>query len=136
MDNFTSAYIEAAFWTSEAPGVSTEEWQATNEHDEGSIPGDVGLSDLAPEALEMIIKDCEAFQHDNSEMLNTAYDTEGYGYTDQSGHDFWLTRNGHGAGFWDRPAIDGPIGKALSDAARKCGSRDLYLGDDGQVYYL
>jgi len=25
----------------------------------------------------------------------------------QSGHDFWLTRNGHGAGFWDRPEIYG-----------------------------
>ena len=25
----------------------------------------------------------------------------------QAGHDFWLTRNGHGAGFWDRPEIYG-----------------------------
>jgi len=23
----------------------------------------------------------------------------------QAGHDFWLTRNGHGTGFWDRPEI-------------------------------
>lgn len=23
----------------------------------------------------------------------------------QAGHDFWLTRNGHGAGFWDRPEL-------------------------------
>ena len=25
----------------------------------------------------------------------------------QSAHDFWLTRNGHGVGFWDRPEIYG-----------------------------
>ena len=25
----------------------------------------------------------------------------------QAGHDFWLTRNGHGTGFWDRPEIYG-----------------------------
>jgi hypothetical protein len=25
----------------------------------------------------------------------------------QVGHDFWLTRNHHGAGFWDRPEIYG-----------------------------
>lgn len=25
----------------------------------------------------------------------------------QLGHDLWLTRNGHGAGFWDRPEIYG-----------------------------
>lgn len=24
-------------------------------------------------------------------------------YIEQAGHDFWLTRNGHGTGFWDRP---------------------------------
>ena len=31
----------------------------------------------------------------------------------QAGHDFWLTRNGHGTGFWDRPEIyrDYLIGK-------------------------
>ena len=26
---------------------------------------------------------------------------------EQAGHDFWLTRNGHGAGFWDRPELYG-----------------------------
>ena len=26
---------------------------------------------------------------------------------EQSGHDFWLTRNGHGTGFWDRSKIYG-----------------------------
>ena len=25
----------------------------------------------------------------------------------QVGHDLWLTRNGHGVGFWDRPKIYG-----------------------------
>lgn len=26
---------------------------------------------------------------------------------EQIGHDLWLTRNGHGAGFWDRPEVYG-----------------------------
>ena len=26
---------------------------------------------------------------------------------EQAGYDFWLTRNGHGTGFWDRPEIYG-----------------------------
>ncbi len=26
---------------------------------------------------------------------------------EQAGHDFWLTRNHHGTGFWDRPEIYG-----------------------------
>lgn len=37
----------------------------------------------------------------------------------QAGHDFWLTRNGHGAGFWDRPAeMYHGQGEALSEVAR------------------
>lgn len=29
------------------------------------------------------------------------------------GHDFWLTRNGHGAGFWDRKRLSGRFGKLM-----------------------
>lgn len=28
-------------------------------------------------------------------------------HIEQAGHDFWLTRNGHGTGFWDRPELYG-----------------------------
>jgi hypothetical protein len=48
-----------------------------------------------------------------------------------------LTRNGHGAGFWNRFYGDQPatkLGRALSDAAKVYGSCDLYIGDDGQIY--
>lgn len=40
------------------------------------------------------------------------------------GHDLWLTRNGHGAGFWDRGL--GELGDRLSEAARLLGGVDLY----------
>ncbi len=50
----------------------------------------------------------------------------------QLGHDFWLTRNHHGAGFWDRGL--GPLGDDLSKRAHAYGSSDLYVGDDGKVY--
>ena len=50
----------------------------------------------------------------------------------QAGHDFWLTRNGHGAGFWDRGL--GERGDRLTNAAHVYGACDLYLGDDGFVY--
>lgn len=51
---------------------------------------------------------------------------------DRAGHDFWLTRNGHGAGFWDRGM--GKLGDRLADAARAYGSVDLYVGDDKKIY--
>ena len=43
----------------------------------------------------------------------------------QVGHDFWLTRNGHGTGFWDRPEVYGPTGsKWLTAMAQACGEHD------------
>jgi hypothetical protein len=51
---------------------------------------------------------------------------------EQLAHDLWLTRNGHGAGFWDR-GQDLP-GKILTEYAQALGSSDAYVGDDGKVY--
>lgn len=40
---------------------------------------------------------------------------------DQVGHDLWLTRNGHGAGFWDRPEIYGQHADTFTGMARAQG---------------
>lgn len=104
LSEFAQGYIQAMFWTSEARGVSTEEWQADEDHDEGSIPGDVGFADLAPNALAAILTDCADFERDNAAMLADALE-RGYG-AERAGHDFWLTRNHHGAGFWDREELE------------------------------
>jgi hypothetical protein len=50
-----------------------------------------------------------------------------------AGHDFFLTRNGHGAGFWDRGYPE-DLGEALSEASRKFGEADL-LHEDGAFFY-
>jgi hypothetical protein len=50
----------------------------------------------------------------------------------QFGHDYFLTRNHHGAGFWDRGL--GELGDLLTSYAHSMGSTYEYLGDDGNVY--
>lgn len=50
----------------------------------------------------------------------------------QAAHDFWLTRNHHGAGFWDRGL--GELGDRLTASAESYGESDLYVGDDGELY--
>ena len=52
----------------------------------------------------------------------------------QVGHDFWLTRNGHGAGFWDRGL--GARGEELTRIAKGFSSKTPEVGDDGKVYFL
>jgi hypothetical protein len=54
----------------------------------------------------------------------------------QAGHDFILTANGHGAGFWDRGL--GARGDRLTDNCKPYGEFDceFALDEDGDVVYL
>lgn len=123
LDTFTRAYIECALWSS----------HDTTDENIGPEPLDANHdeSDLAPETLAKMMADCEAFQSTNAEALS-----ESPGSSDQAGHDFWLTRCGHGTGFWDRDdnVWPQPHRDALDASARAFGNVDLYIGDDGQIY--
>ena len=116
LDTFTTAYIECALWSTNDESTP-----------EGGDPLDnkYGAEDLAPECLNQIKEDCEAFQRDHA--ADIASDLV------LAGHDFWLTRNGHGAGFWDG---DWPkeVGERLTEASRVYGEVNLYVGDDGKIY--
>ena len=111
-DEFTLAYIEAALWSS------------TDENDE-PLDSNYCIDDLSVETLTQAQTDCTAFQEKNAALIG---DRES-----EAGHDFWLTRNGHGAGFWDG---DWPksVGEKLSAESDLFGEIDLYVGDDGKIY--
>ena len=47
--------------------------------------------------------------------------------------DIALTRNGHGAGYWDGD-LPKELGDRLTAAAKAAGEVWPYLGDDGEVY--
>ena len=123
LDNFSRAYLLAAFWTSDDEAPSGEY------SERGRF--DILLPKLSPEALASIQTDCAKFQGENGAAWRIL------GMTDeQAGHDFWLTRNHHGSGFWDHSSDFNEAGlRALTDAAHKFGESDLYLGDDG-LYYV
>ena len=108
LDEFTRGYIEALFFTDSAPSMESDEWRETeargDEIPEGSFPADMGVNDLAPEALARIVADCEAFQRDAAPLLSLAY-ARNYDSA-QAGRDFHYTRNGHGVGFWDRRELE------------------------------
>jgi len=48
------------------------------------------------------------------------------------GEDFYLSRNGHGSGFWDRGF--GERGQWLTTMAKSFGSQGACVGDDGSLY--
>lgn len=123
MDKFTEAYIECALWSS------------TDEADE-PLDANYSIDDIAWSALESMVADCKDFQESQAETLAAWYNECGES-EERAGHDFWLTRNGHGAGFWDRwnsGTPQGKIGRKLTDAAHVYGECNLYVGDDTRVY--
>lgn len=65
-------------------------------------------------------RDCKAFIAVAGDRIE-AYDAS------QVGHDLWLTRNGHGAGFWDRTQYDAWYQFDLSRIARAMGEVHLYV---------
>ena len=126
-DDFTRAYITCALWS------STDE----STPDGGEfMDANYGPEDLAPATLATMAKECAEFQSAYAELLAQAYDlyaVEEWSPQERAGHDFWLTRNGHGAGFWAR-SLPKVLGDALTTAAHLSGTCDLYVGDDGQIY--
>lgn len=120
LDAFTRSYMETAIWSST---------------DENSEPLDENyeIEDFAPETKKQMIEDCKSFQEANSEWLVNEHCNKPFDCMTRAGHDFWLTRNGHGAGFWDGDWSK-DADKALTTCSKAYGAVDLYVGDDGLIY--
>jgi len=106
---FIDSFFEALFWS------------------EGEAFYDLIYTDLEYGDAEELISDCLGFLSEASTLLaRTAMTFE------SAGHNFLLTRNGHGAGFWDRGL--GDIGDKLTGMAHNYGTIGLELGNNGRVY--
>jgi hypothetical protein len=106
-------YLDAALWSST--------------HDDGEPLDVMGVEAIHPDTRKKMRAEVTDFVLKNRALLMAS------GLQDaQIGHDFWLTRNRHGAGFWDRDL--GAIGQQLTDACHAFGEVDLYVGDDGKIH--
>lgn len=139
-------YIETALWSTNDESTPS-----------GGVPLDENYSaeNIAPETLATMRKDCEAFIKKCGPFLIEQFvehakpkdfDTSGY-----FGYLFWLSRNGHGTGFFDRDDLNVDLygftnsaGSAVLCLAEilddLCGWQtefsevNLYVGDDGKIY--
>ena len=122
------AYAEAALFT----GMDESD-------DNGGEPLDQNYSveDITEESLENMHKDVREFVRENRETIESALSNPHYPKLDESqlGHDYWMTRNGHGVGFWETPE-DWPEveGQALYEACKHTEAY-LFVGDDGKLHY-
>jgi len=114
-------YALAALWSST---------HYTGENGDNDEPFDQNFSvaDISEETKKTMLQDCLKFVAANATHLNV-------NNVAQAGHDFWLTRNGHGAGFNDRTEVWGAMTRRqLTESSQTFGTVDLYLGDDGKIY--
>lgn len=141
---FLDGYLEAAFWSSTLPPYDRcpscdqiavlDRWDNQDDYVCGQCsdrqpnyepPADdsYGPESLTPETLAKMRKDCEQFWKQNWRMIQSD--------PGQAGHDFWLSRNGHGVNFLDDwPDEDG---EKLTDASKAFGEVHLYVDADGNV---
>ena len=126
LDEFTEAYIDCALWSTNDESTP-----------EGGVPFDdnYGYGDIDDDTLRAMIVDCEKFQREN--CCDIAYENCFYrtdcSVESHAGHNFWLTRNGHGAGFWDDDWEEA-AGERMTKSSKAFGEFNLCLGDDGKIY--
>lgn len=110
VDSFTQGYLDCA------------EWLLDEEVNRDKLRG------WSRDARLRAQGDCEQFQRENAAELNAYYEVTGRDEAD-AGHDFFLTRNGHGAGFWDRDSdpVNHPVLDQLTEASHGYGDADAYV---------
>ena len=110
IDTVTAAYIDAVFFT-----------------DTGDADQPDSDTPLAASSRDAARIDCWGFliNCDRAGLLDRIASTTMT--WDAIGHDFWLTRNHHGAGFWDRGL--GDLGKQLTDLAHAAGECNTFEAD-------
>lgn len=113
LTEMVEGYLACALWTS-------------MDDDGEPLDDDYTLDDLAADTRLRMQADCACFLAEVWEALSHV-DLE----AGQVGHDFWLTRNGHGAGFWGRCL--GVFGDSLTEAAQVHGRYDLYTDELGEL---
>lgn len=110
LEDMVRGYIVCALWSSV-------------DYDDVSLDRDYTPEDLSRDARNVSISDCKAF-------MNAHWDIVQKYSAEHVGHDFWLSRNGHGSGFFDG---DGDDYRSLQPMAKTYGSVYLYVTDDNKI---
>jgi hypothetical protein len=122
VDRFFQDFIRAALWSS---------------NDEDGIPLDEShdVEDIEPSTRVLMKAECVEFYTKNRHDIETAclkvHDDNGP--EGQAGYDFWMTRHGHGVGFWETNDWEEKAGERLTVSAGKYEEWYLYV-EDGAIY--
>lgn len=133
VDTILSEYISTGLWLSQCNGTAAESHSDPakcrgEDCDKGLDDLGFTIEDLTEEALASALADVEDLISSSLEERDDIFE----GMTDEAiGYNFWLTRNGHGAGFWDLGL--GERGDWLTAQSKPFGESTLYVNANGEV---
>lgn len=113
IDKMFASYVTTALWSSNSDGIE-------------GLDTMYNADDISEEAAEKMLDNCKEFVQQAGSLLQGLDPI-------QVGHDFWLTQQHHGAGFWDG-GYDKDIGEKLTDISHNFSESNLFVGDDGLIY--
>lgn len=118
MQETTRVYLTTALWSSS---------------DENGEPLDkqYDILDISERTIRQSAIDIRAFLV-LCEKQEIAWEQEGD--LNKLMHDFWLTRNRYGAGFWDGDYL--VWGEKLTEIAHMFPEVGLYVGDDDKIHHM
>jgi len=115
---FIKAFFACALWAS-----SDEATPSGGE----SLQNNFSTDDFDVVTKAKLTIDCQLFMDAQSVNLTDHPAAD-------AGHDFLLSRNGHGAGFFEYEHGTKEQCNALQEASRAFGETNIYVGDDGKLY--
>jgi len=130
IDAVTRGFLECALWTASCNGQAEHDDCHGDDCDTGLDDIGYAVSDLSAADYSVARGLCADFvnlvQGIQADILN-GLDAGAVG------HDFWLTSQGHGAGFWDRGL--GERGDLLTTWAKTFSFEEPYVGDSGTLHF-
>ncbi len=148
ISDVTLSYLTTALWSSTVSLPCEEDelvdgrMDCDEDHplhgilEQDFLDGYFEVDDFSEESLREAEEECRAWfdELDNTNLYDRARK-----FVDDShiAHDFWLTRNGHGAGYWDGDydGDDDEVGKELTTACEAWGGLDIWIDNDGTLYF-
>ena len=103
--------------------METALWSSTDD-DDAPLDKNYSTDDITKETKKGMLADCQAFYDQNRALLE---DPDSPWPADQTGHEFWLTRNGHGSGFYDSSYGTDGSREALTEACKNFREVHLYV---------
>lgn len=118
IDDAVSGYLEYQLW-------AQRDYDQDDRDGDSTLDANYSVSDIDPRYVEQVKRELSEFNaaHPLAVRMYLAHRTSA-----DFGGDFYLTREGHGAGFWDRGL--GELGDYLTEQIKPYGHADD-LWDDG-----